>query len=109
VIASVPPHAGGLLVLLAKWELQDHLTWEVEDGSLHFYFNCNDLFANSCSDAEEVEPTDMIDLAIALEDAADAKAIAYGPHLWACRKRRCKPNRVYVIKALDDLFQSISR
>lgn len=64
--------------------------------------NCNDLFFWACADFEPVEPGDLMAIDQAQTDVENATqkhgrdSLAEAMTLWACRKRKMRPQRPWM-------------
>ncbi len=74
------------------------------DTDLHFFVNCNDVFAWGCADCEEVTPENVRVLEESIRDCENAfdgtakhhgggtvEHLCYGPMLFCCRVRETRP------------------
>ena len=64
-----------------------------QDGEIVIAENCNDLFFWACADAEDITPADLPALEQAIKDCEAVKPhySAYAGTIWACRKRKMRP------------------
>ena len=82
-----------VLRLFAEHDMQDQLFWRVDEKTVSFFVNCNDLFFWACSDAEPITPETLPVLRQAIADcvAVDPMQPEEGLTLYACRQRRMRP------------------
>lgn len=85
------------LSLFAKYDVRSELMWHTDLE--HFYINCNDIFAYSFADCEEIFPEDLDQLErdLQIDDLA-------GLYLFITRKRK----RLPIQAAYDDGYIPIT-
>lgn len=89
-----------LLKLIGKYELHDVICWD--ENAENFWVNMNDVFGIASSDAEDITPESLPDLASAIKEIDGAP---YGGCiLYAARRRKTRPlSRIgrVVLEAFD--------
>jgi hypothetical protein len=70
-----------------------------EIGDLCVTVNCNDLFYWACADAEPIETDADVDLLRECLQATDE----YGTSLYACRRRKMRPQNRILAKLPDEV------
>lgn len=96
--------------LLKKYDAEEYLMWNTEEGKLKLLLVCSDLFFWGSADAEPVTPETLNELKKSFEDVASISPDAdyYGAELYCARRRKMRPQGAAYPedKALFPLFNA---
>lgn len=92
-----------ILSVFSDGDAMDDLWWQVDDGEVRFFVNCNDFFYWACSDLEPIETyVDVVALRQAMTDAkatkdgeGNIKGSWWWPLLYCARRRGMRPQTPY--------------
>lgn len=86
-----------VLAVFDDADCHDSLLWHVDnDGAVHFSAQCSDTFFWASADAEEITEADVPLLRQCLADLRALDAEEGLPQLYAARRRRMRPMRIFL-------------
>lgn len=93
----LPAHTADVLAVYASADVTDDLYWYIERGEeIRFSAKCSDTFWWGTADGEAIDPEDIPLLRSCLDDLARLDATYFVGELFAARKRKMRPMRLWL-------------